>query len=128
MTRPIGAFALLLVGGILIVVSAGLYIFAKSEAEKLLPPDWVPTIPGVAKALGDVAYTLGLIWGILVIVGAMIVYTGEPESIQAGSVLGLIFGLLSLLTVGGGFYIGFILSLVGAVLGLIRRPPATTPT
>jgi hypothetical protein len=39
MTRPIGAFALLLVGGILIVVSAGLYIFAKSEAEKLLPPD-----------------------------------------------------------------------------------------
>jgi len=69
-------------------------------------------------------YILGLIWGILVIIGAALVYTGGPGKVKAGSIIGLIFGLLSLLEIAGALYIGFILALIGAILGLVWKPPA----
>jgi len=126
MARPTGAFVLLLIGGILIVVFAGLYMFAKDWVESILPSEWVPTIPKLTETLGgkDVMYILGVVWGMLVIIGAALTYTGKPSSVKAGSIMGLIFGLLSLLEIAGGLYIGFILALIGAILGLVWKPPA----
>jgi len=123
MARPTGSFILLLIGGILIMVFAILYMISKDFVESILPGDYVPTIPALAKTLGkDVMYILGLIWGILVAIMAFLVYTGKPGSVKAGSILGLIFGLLSLFEIAGGIYIGFILVLIGAILGLIWKP------
>ncbi len=126
MARPTVAFVLLLIGGILIVVFAGLYMFAKDWVESILPPECVPTIPKLTETLGgkEVMYILGIVWGILVIIGAALTYTGKPGNVKAGAVLGLIFGLLSLLEIAGGLYIGFILALIGAILGLVWKPPA----
>jgi hypothetical protein len=123
--RPTAAFALLLIGGILIVIFAGLYMFAKELVKDLLSEGWIPTIPELTKTLGgkENMYILGLIWGILVIIGAALVNTGSPGKVKAGSIIGLIFGLLSLLfEIAGGLYIGFILVLVGAILGLTWKP------
>jgi hypothetical protein len=123
--RPTAAFALLLIGGILIVIFAGLYMFAKELVKDLPPEGWIPTIPELTETLGgkENMYILGLIWGILVIIGAALVYTGIPGKVKAGSIIGLIFGLLSLLfEIAGGLYIGFILVLVGAILGLTWKP------
>jgi hypothetical protein len=127
MTRPTAAFALLLVGGILIVVFAGLYLLAKDWVESILPSGWVPTIPELTRTLGgkENMYILGLVWGILVIIGAALTYTGKTRNVRAGSIMGLVFGILSLLEVAGGLYIGFILTLVGSILGLLWKPPAT---
>ena len=125
MARPAAAFALLLIGGILIVIFAGLYMFAKELVKDLLSEGWIPTIPELTKTLGgkENMYIWGLIWGILVIIGAALVYTGSPGKVKAGSIIGLIFGLLSLLfEIAGGLYIGFILVLVGAILGLTWKP------
>jgi len=126
MARPTAAFILLLIGGILVVIFAGLYMFAEDWVKSILPEGWVPTIPELTKALGGKGnmYILGLIWGILVIIGAALVYTGGPGKVKAGSIIGLIFGLLSLLEIAGALYIGFILALIGAILGLVWKPPA----
>ncbi|MEM4427768.1 MAG: DUF6114 domain-containing protein [Zestosphaera sp.] len=46
-----------------------------------------------------------------------------PGRVKTGSILVLIFSILSLFTVGGGFFIGFILGLIGGILGLTWKPP-----
>jgi hypothetical protein len=114
MSKPTAAFVLLLVGGVLIVVG-GLVIVA---AGGLIP---IPLIGGLVAILG----ILGMVFGILVIVGAVMVNSGEPGKVKTGSILGLIFGILSLVA-GGGFFVGFILCLVGGVLGLTWKPEALT--
>lgn len=82
----------------------------------------IPLIGGIVAILG----ILGMVFGILVIVGAMMVNSGEPGKVKTVSILGLVFGILSLFVAGGGFFIGFILCLVGGVLGLTWKPEAPT--
>jgi hypothetical protein len=113
MSKPTAAFVLLLIGGVLIVIG-GIVVVA---AGGLIP---IPLIGGLVAILG----ILGVVFGILVIVGAVMVNSGEPSKVKTGSILGLIFGILSLFVAGGGFFIGFILCLVGGVLGLAWKPEA----
>jgi MFS family permease len=113
MSKPTAAFVLLLIGGVLIVIG-GLVVVA---AGGLIP---IPMIGGLVTILG----ILGIVFGILVIVGAVMVNSGEPGKVKTGSILGLIFGILSLFVAGGGFFIGFILCLVGGILGLTWKPEA----
>jgi hypothetical protein len=62
-----------------------------------------------------------IIFGVILIKGAFMVGTGEPGKVRSGSIIGIIFGALSIFF-GGGFYIGFILSIVGGILGLTWKP------
>ncbi|MFZ8783407.1 MAG: hypothetical protein ACO2OR_05430 [Desulfurococcaceae archaeon] len=59
----------------------------------------------------------------------MLVYSGVPGRVKAGSILALVFGILSII-IGGGIFIGLILALIGGILGLRWKPPtppAPTP-
>lgn len=124
--RPTAAFVLSLISGILVLltalllfVAAGLLSSISGEFSGMLPypaeliSTWV-TIIGV----------VGLVFGILILVGALMIYSGEPRKVRTGSILVLILSILSLFTTGGGFFIGFVLGLIGGILGLTWKPPA----
>jgi len=118
MTKPNTAFAFLLIGGILILIQGiiyGLIIISAGIA--------IATIHG-AGFFGGLLAVLGvilIIFGIILIGGALMVNTGEPNKVRSGSVIGIIFGALSIFF-GGGFYIGFMLSIIGGILGLTWKP------
>jgi hypothetical protein len=88
----------------------------------------VGMMPGMAffGALAAIFGILGVVFGILVIVGAVMINSGEPSRVRTGGILALIFSIISLLA-GGGFFIGFILGLVGGILALTWKPAAGIP-
>ncbi len=56
-----------------------------------------------------------IIWGVLMILSAQWVKTGDPEKVHKGAVLGLIASIL------GGLNV---ISLIGAILAFTWKPPA----
>jgi len=69
---------------------------------------------------------LGLIFGIIVIVSAVMLYS-RPTQHSTWGVLILIFSVLSLFgSMMGGLGVGLILGIIGGVLAIIWKPPAST--
>ncbi|MEM4489477.1 MAG: DUF6114 domain-containing protein [Desulfurococcaceae archaeon] len=112
--KPTAAFVLSLIGGVLVILSSILVIVAGGLVGEILP-----VVGGVVATVGVV----GLFLGVLMIVGAIMINTGEPGKVKTGSILVLVFSILSLFISGGGFLIGFILGLIGGILGLTWKPP-----
>ena len=126
---PRGAYLLLLIGGILeiiagitVVLAAGMYLMVSSYSGVItslrtysISPTVMPAIlPGVACI---VVYLIWfIVWGVLIILSAMWVKTGDPEKVHKGGILGLISSILG----------GNIISLIGAILALIWKKPQTT--
>lgn len=81
----------------------------------------LPFVGGLG-ALIIVLGIIGLVFGIIIIVGAAMINSGDPSKVRTGSIIVLIFSILSLPLSGGGFIIGFILALVGSILGLVWKP------
>ncbi|MEM0320720.1 MAG: hypothetical protein QW462_06460 [Candidatus Nezhaarchaeales archaeon] len=66
--------------------------------------------------------------GILIIVGAVMINSETPNKVQVGSILVIVFSVISLL-VGRDFIVGFVLALIGGILSLVWKPmPLTSPT
>jgi hypothetical protein len=61
---------------------------------------------------------LGVIFAIIVILGAILIYMPGKEIL--GGILVLIFSILSIV-IGGGFFIGLILGIVGGALGIAKK-------
>jgi hypothetical protein len=111
------AFYLALTAGILIITNAVLLgVVAK----------WfigiMPTLPGSTgndpTLLIELA-TLGLIFGILVFLGALLLHF-EPENKKAWGIMIMVFSVPSVI-MGGGFIVGFILGIIGGKLALSSR-------
>lgn len=111
--RPTAAFVLSLIAAIfillngLVVVALGALLFA--------------FFPG----LGMVLAAVGMIFGIIVLIGAIMLYA-RPEQHTAWGVVVLLFSIFSLV-IGGGFVLGFILGLVGGILGIVFKPTPPMP-
>ncbi|MEM2045896.1 MAG: hypothetical protein QXO20_06960 [Candidatus Bathyarchaeia archaeon] len=123
--KPTAAFALSLIAGILILLG-GIFGAILGTIGGVM----VGAIPGFGWLGGLIVALglLGLIFGILVIVGAVMINSGEQGKVKTGSIIVLIFSILSLFAGGtGGFVIGFILGLVGSILGLTWKPSEETP-
>lgn len=112
--KPIAAFILSLLGGILVIIGGILTVIAGGLVGEILPG-----IGELVAALGVV----GLMLGVLIIVGAVMINKGEPGSVRTGSIIVLVSSVLSLIFAGGGFFIGFLLGLIGGILGLTWKPP-----
>jgi Family of unknown function (DUF6114) len=108
--KPTAAFVLSLIAAIFILLNGvfiaiiGAIIFAFA--------------PGFAIVLA----AIGLVFGIIVLVGAILLWT-KPEMHKGAGILVLLFSIFSLV-IGGGFFIGFILGLVGGILAIVWKAPA----
>lgn len=117
--RPVAAFVLSLIGGILILLgSIVTALFAGIFGGVMM---FFPFLGGLGALIIFIGI-LGLIFGIIILVGAVMIYSNNPSRIRTGSIIVLVFSILSLFT-GGGFIIGFILTLIGSILGLVWKPP-----
>ena len=128
--KPTKAFTLSLIAGILIISNSALL----GAAATWFP--WIiPTLPGSSANDTTVLMRLaavGLIFGVLVLLGAIMLYS-KPANKKAWGIIIVVFSIPSVVT-GGGFIIGFILGIIGGASALSRKPkmqatkPATTAT
>jgi hypothetical protein len=113
---PIAAFALSLMAGSFILLNGLAFAVVGSIIVLLFPPIGAATAAlGIASLAG-----FGLIFGVAVLIGALMMYS-KPEKIRSWSALVLVFSITSVL-IGGGFMVGFVLGVVGGVLGLDWKP------
>jgi len=106
---PTAGYVLALIGGILELI-AGIPLAFLGGAAGI--------IGGLAAAPLAVCLIWPLICGILIIVGAVWMKSGEPGKVKKGGILALIFAIL------GGFNI---FALIGGILGLVWKPPQRAP-
>ena len=72
---------------------------------------------GTLLALGIV----GVVFGIIMIVGAVMMYS-NPASHKMWGVIVLVLSILSWIVAFGGFFIGFLLGLIGGILAIVFKP------
>lgn len=116
--KPVAAFILSLVGGILILlpslfitVIAGLYSWYGMYGWGM---GWgLLGFPGIVIAIS-------LISGIIILIGSIMLYMRPQEAALWGTLV-VIFSVLSLAGMGG-FFIGFLLALIGGILALVWKP------
>lgn len=114
--RPTAAFVLSLIGGIFILLgSIVTAVLAGIFGEAMM---FIPFFGAILIVMG----ILGLISGIIILIGAVMINSGDPSKVRTGSIIVLVFSILSLIFAGGGFIIGFILALIGSILGLVWKP------
>jgi hypothetical protein len=133
--KPTAAFVLSLIGAILILIDGLLIAIAFSmlgglsfmiDSSLMMPGLGLEWLGGMFLIIAAVA----IILGVLTIIGAIMMNTTNKDKVRTGSILVLVFSIISLIG-GGGFIIGFILCLVGSILGLtwkpVEAPPAPPP-
>lgn len=97
--RPTAAFVLSLVGGIFVLL-VGYDV--------------------VIEVGGDFGF-LGALWGVLTIIGAIMLYA-NPERHATWGALIIVLSALSWIGALGGGFVGFLLGLIGGILGMTFNP------
>ena len=120
--RPTAAFILSLLGGIFMILSGSLTLFfvnVISYGMGYSPYRWGMMGWGMMGFL-PWFWIIGLVSGVIVLIGAAMLYT-RPEESATWGVLILVFSIISLLGMGG-FFIGFLLGLIGGILAIVWKP------
>ncbi len=112
--KPTAAFALTLLGGILVLLGG--------IAVMILGSIGTMTINNVQVGhnVGRMFGLIGVISGIIMIVAAVFMNSTNKSKVKEWSIVALVFTLISLGN-GGGFILGFILGLIGSILGLVYK-------
>lgn len=112
--RPTAAFVITLIGGIIIFIGGIVTALFGVAATYLI--GWVHS----GFLFGAYASSvIGIITGIIIIISAIMLDTKYKSKITEWSVVALIFTVLSLFNLGG-FGVGFILALIGSIIGLSK--------
>jgi hypothetical protein len=119
--KPTAAFILSLLGGIFMILGGGLTLFVTSLIGYGMgySPGWHMMGWGMMGFL-PWFWIIGLVSGVIVLIGAAMLYT-RPEESATWGVLILMFSIISLLGMGG-FLIGFLLGLIGGILAIVWKP------
>ncbi len=107
--RPTAAFVLSLIGGIFILmvgILLGIIGF---------------TLTIFVAGVGGILGIFGLVWGIIVILGSVMMYR-NPEQHTLWGIIVLVFSIVSWFGALGGLFIGFLLGLIGGILGIAWKP------
>lgn len=121
--EPTAAFVISLIGGLLITIESVIAIIAiklASDIANSMVPGInasISAISGLVMAVG----VLGIVLGIIIVIGSLQIRSGVPNKVRTWSIIVLVLSIISIFT-GGGFFIGFILGLVGGILGLVWKP------
>ena len=131
-SKPVAAFALSLVAGVFILLgSVVMSMFALGFPGMMMGGMMVPWMLGSVPVL--VAF--GIASGIMVILGAVMLYTRSAENHLWGAII-LAFSLVSILGSMGGLLVGLVLGMLGGILALtwtdtgkpIQQTGVTLPT
>ena len=112
--KPTVAFVLSLIGGILVL------LVALTVTAYYVNTGYDPNATMLTAFLSGFGF-LGLIWGSLMLVGAIMLYV-MPEQHQLWGAMVLVFSIASWFGSFGGFVIGFVLGLVGGIPGIVWNP------
>ncbi len=66
----------------------------------------------------EITGSIAIIFGVLILIGAVLIYSPGKEAI--GGAIVLIFSAISIIA-GGGWLVGFVLGIIGGVLGLLKK-------
>ena len=116
--KPTAAFVVSLLAGIFILLGAIVMMALSSLLGGLM----IGVGAGAAASVILLYGVVGLIFAILVLVGAVMLWM-KPQSHVAAGVIILLFSLFSIISTGG-FFIGLILGIIGGILAIIWKPPA----
>ncbi|MGO9644771.1 MAG: hypothetical protein ACLPY5_08505 [Candidatus Bathyarchaeia archaeon] len=120
--KPQTAFVLSMLGGIFIVGSAALRLairaFFRSYGMYIGMYTGMHVMGGFGFGFGFLRSIIALMFGIIVIVSALMLYR-RPQRHGLCGILVIIFSVFS------GGIIGALLGLVGGILAIIWKPPAT---
>lgn len=117
--KATAGFIISLIAGVLILINALLIVGIAGVVGSWA--EWVPEAEEAADVVSTFFYAwagAGLIFAILVIIGAILIYMPGREVL--GGILVLVFSILSII-IGGGFFIGLILGIVGGILGIVKK-------
>ena len=112
--KATAGFIISLIAGILILINGLLFVGIAGMIESIPSMDLIPGLTGMIAGFAAV----GLIFAIIVIIGAILIYMPGREMI--GGILVLVFSILSIF-IGGGFLIGLILGIIGGILGILKK-------
>ena len=114
--KPTAAMVLSLIGGLFVIFGGAALAFAGSIIGSF-------NVTGAASASSTVLALgiVGVIMGIIMVVGGFMMYS-KPTSAKMWGVIVLILAIISWVTAIGGFFIGFLLGLIGGILALTFKP------
>jgi hypothetical protein len=114
--KPTAAMVLSLIGGLFVIFGGAALAFAGSIIGSF-------NVTGTASASNTVLALgiIGVIMGIIMVVGGFMMYS-KPTSAKMWGVIVLILAIISWVTAIGGFFIGFLLGLIGGILALTFKP------
>ncbi len=125
--RSLWGFIIALCAGIIVLLNAGLLLAWQFYGGNFLWANiffWICKIDGYAcplpsgsTATGNISFVIGVVVGLIIIVGSILMILGYGT---IGSVVVFPMAVASLI-IGGGFIAGFVLGIVGAILGMIGR-------
>ncbi|MDA4121777.1 MAG: zinc ribbon domain-containing protein [Thaumarchaeota archaeon] len=124
MASKLTAALLTIVGGFFYAAVGGLIALATAYIPGGLANNLDLGVNVSASFLNDVIYALasfGIISGALIMVGGFLLNSDSKSRRRWGGMLALIMMVLGAIPTLGGFVIGFILTLVGAILGLSSK-------
>ena len=114
--KPTAAMVLSLIGGLCVIFGGAAIAFFGSLVSSL-------NIAGAGAASSTLLALglVGVIMGIIMIIGSIMMYS-KPTSAKMWGVIVLILAILSWVTAFGGLFIGFLLGLIGGILALTFKP------
>ena len=116
--RATAAFALSLIAGILVIIHGILRLLQSRALEISGIEDEIRRriLAGIALHLVG---TIAVVFGVLIIVGAVLIY--KPGKENTGGIIVLVFSNLIILTFGVISLVGLILGIIGAALALAKK-------
>src|SRR6266571_5633068 len=118
--KPTAAMVLSMIGGIFVLLGGAVVAFVGSV---------ISTLDTSGLGLGGgftVLGVVGIILGLIMIVGGIMI-NSNPQSHTMWGVIILILSIVSWITSIGGFFIGFILGLIGGILAITFKPTSMAP-
>jgi len=113
--RALWGFILSMIAGILIILNAAALLSNSFYALWVSVFFWIPVID--PSATHSLIFIIGAIVGLIIVIGSVLMLLGYGT---IGSIVVFPLAVLSLI-IGGGFIAGFVLGVLGGILGMLGR-------